>query len=248
MKLRTFLGKCYRKTFWRLHLAASVREFHRRQRELPDTPEGWIQITERYQGKGFFSDMRSWQVHSEMLQMFEHVSACQPSVILEIGTAKGATLLGWCRIASSKVISVDLPGGIHGGGYPAIKQSLYREFVADRPEVSLHLIQADSHVLATRKLAEEKLDGAPIDVLFIDGDHSYAGVRADFELWSPLVRPGGLVLFHDILPHKHVAHCEVDQLWNELKSQYRHEEFIANPEQGWAGIGVIEMSQANKSV
>lgn len=241
MKLRTFLGKCYRETFWKLHLAASVREFHRQQRELPDTPEGWIQITEQYRGKGLFSDMRSWQVHSEMLQMFEHVSAFQPSVILEIGTAKGATLLGWCRIASKKVVSVDLPGGIHGGGYPAIKQRLYREFVVGRAGVDLQLIQADSHSEATRKSVELVLAGDKIDVLFIDGDHTYDGVKADFELWSPLVRSGGMVIFHDILPHKVVAHCEVDQLWNELKPRYPHEEFISDPDQGWAGIGVLTM-------
>ncbi len=241
MTFRNFVGRCYRNFLAPIHLKASLAEVRALLRQYPDTPEGWIAITESYGGKGWFAGMKSWQVPSEFLQMQKRVLAAKPAVILEIGTAKGATLLGWCRIASSKVISVDLPGGIHGGGYPAIKQSLYREFVADRPEVSLHLIQADSHAPATRKLAEEKLEGSPIDVLFIDGDHSYAGVRADFELWSPLVRPGGLVLFHDILPHKHVAHCEVDRLWNELKTRYRHEEFIADPAQGWAGIGVIEI-------
>jgi predicted O-methyltransferase YrrM len=38
---------------------------------------------------------------------------------------------------------------------------------------------------------------AEIEVLFIDGDHSYEGARADFERWSALVRPGGHLLFHD---------------------------------------------------
>jgi predicted O-methyltransferase YrrM len=37
----------------------------------------------------------------------------------------------------------------------------------------------------------------PIDVLFVDGDHSEEGVRADFERWSPHVEPGGHLLFHD---------------------------------------------------
>ena len=39
--------------------------------------------------------------------------------------------------------------------------------------------------------------GVAIRVLFIDADHSYEGVRRDFELWSPLVAPGGLIIFHD---------------------------------------------------
>ncbi|MCH7526295.1 MAG: class I SAM-dependent methyltransferase [Planctomycetes bacterium] len=39
--------------------------------------------------------------------------------------------------------------------------------------------------------------GGPIRLLLIDADHSYEGVRRDFELWSPHVRPGGIVVFHD---------------------------------------------------
>jgi len=40
-------------------------------------------------------------------------------------------------------------------------------------------------------------DRGPIDVLFIDGDHSYEGVVRDVEAWVPHVKPGGLVMFHD---------------------------------------------------
>jgi hypothetical protein len=37
----------------------------------------------------------------------------------------------------------------------------------------------------------------PLELLFVDGDHSYEGARADFERWSAFVRPGGHLLFHD---------------------------------------------------
>ena len=37
----------------------------------------------------------------------------------------------------------------------------------------------------------------PLDVLFIDGDHSYGAVLADLETWAPQVRSGGMVLCHD---------------------------------------------------
>lgn len=37
----------------------------------------------------------------------------------------------------------------------------------------------------------------PVDFLFIDGDHSYEGLRGDWESWSPLVTPGGIVALHD---------------------------------------------------
>jgi predicted O-methyltransferase YrrM len=56
-------------------------------------------------------------------------------------------------------------------------------------EHKVHLIVADS-----RKIQPPSTE---IEVLFIDGDHSYEGARADFDRWSAFVRPGGHVLFHD---------------------------------------------------
>jgi hypothetical protein len=37
-------------------------------------------------------------------------------------------------------------------------------------------------------------------VIFIDGDHTYEGVKRDIELYFPLLKPNGLILFHDYLP------------------------------------------------
>jgi len=45
------------------------------------------------------------------------------------------------------------------------------------------------------------LNGEPLDFLFIDGDHTYEGVKRDFEMYSPLVRNGGIIAFHDIVKH-----------------------------------------------
>jgi predicted O-methyltransferase YrrM len=42
-----------------------------------------------------------------------------------------------------------------------------------------------------------------LDFLFIDGDHTYKGVKEDFEMYSPLVRKGGVIAFHDITKHPH---------------------------------------------
>jgi predicted O-methyltransferase YrrM len=47
----------------------------------------------------------------------------------------------------------------------------------------------------------ESYSGKAIRLLLIDADHSFEGVRADFELWSPYVAPGGLIVFHDYLMH-----------------------------------------------
>lgn len=45
--------------------------------------------------------------------------------------------------------------------------------------------------------AAKQLAGERFDFLFIDGDHSYAGLKADWDGWSPLIAPGGVVGLHD---------------------------------------------------
>ena len=53
----------------------------------------------------------------------------------------------------------------------------------------VHLVVADSRKVAPPSQA--------IELVFIDGDHSYEGARADFDRWGALVRPEGHLLFHD---------------------------------------------------
>jgi MMP 1-O-methyltransferase len=49
----------------------------------------------------------------------------------------------------------------------------------------------------------------PIDLLFLDGDHSYAAVRQDFEDWAPKVRPGGYLVMHDVVHPQHQGPARV---------------------------------------
>jgi predicted O-methyltransferase YrrM len=53
----------------------------------------------------------------------------------------------------------------------------------------VHLLVADS------RTADPPPE--PLELLFIDGDHSYEGAKADYERWRAFVRPGGHLLFHD---------------------------------------------------
>src|SRR4051794_36304815 len=53
----------------------------------------------------------------------------------------------------------------------------------------VHLLVGDSHTIDPPP--------EPLELLFVDGDHSYEGAKADFERWGAFVRPGGHLLFHD---------------------------------------------------
>lgn len=182
--------------------------------------------------------VRPKQVRSEIQQLAGLVSQHQPKAVLEIGTATGGTLFLWARMAApdATIVSVDLPGGVYGGGYPLWKAPLYRRFASKKQSVKL--LRRDSHSPATLEAVRNILD-EPLDFLFIDGDHSYDGVKQDFEMYAPLVRPGGIVALHDIVDCPPELLCEVKVYWDEIKHRGQHWEFIEDPAQGWAGIGAV---------
>jgi predicted O-methyltransferase YrrM len=164
--------------------------------------------------------------------------------VVEIGTYRGGTLWLWCQLAkpNARIVSIDLPGGAFGGGYDAAQAESFRSFARRNQELSL--MPADSHDPETLEALRRVLGSAEIDLLFIDGDHTYQGVRRDYEMYSPLVRPGGVVAFHDVLPHPAYPDCKVDVFWNELKSQVADcYEFVDAADVGdqpqWGGIGAI---------
>ena len=187
-------------------------------------------------GNHFF---KAKQLRNELMTLGELIAELRPECALEIGTSQGGTLLFLTRLASPQatIVSVDLPGGRFGGGYSAKRKRFYQRFARRRQR--LHLIQGDSHSSDVLALAKAALAEAPLDYLFIDGDHTYEGVKRDFELYSPLVRRGGIIAFHDIAEHPPEVGCEVDRFWDQIKSQYRHEEIIEDRRQGWAGIGML---------
>jgi predicted O-methyltransferase YrrM len=163
--------------------------------------------------------------------------------IVEIGTAQGGTLYTWCKIADSEalLISIDLPGGPFGGGYTLNDIKKFRNY--KRKYQKLCFLRKDSHKQETKNKLVEILDGRKIDLLFIDGDHSYRGVKKDFHLYSSLVKQNGLIVFHDILRHPQVPACKVDKFWNEIKHTYKNVEFIDEEDDRgwgqWGGIGII---------
>lgn len=166
-----------------------------------------------------------------------------PQVVVEIGTARGGTLYAWCQVAAPNalLVSIDLPGGLFGGGYTGDDVSTFRAY--GRSEQRLHFIRADSHASKTRSMLETILNGGHIDFLMIDGDHTYDGVRRDFEMYAPLVGQGNPIALHDTLPHPEGSSCEVERFWNEIRGEYRHTEFVdlgsdpLAPQYG--GIGVL---------
>lgn len=62
---------------------------------------------------------------------------------------------------------------------------------------TVRLIQGNSRAASTFQAVQAELGGGLVDLLFIDGDHEFAGVESDFLIYSRLVRPGGFLVFDD---------------------------------------------------
>ena len=169
----------------------------------------------------------------------------RPSTVVEIGTAQGGTLGALCEMATDDalIVSIDVPGGDFGGTSDVYGQRDTDKMASYANEGQrVEFIQADSQKVETVKALERILDGRRIDLLFIDGDHSYEGVKRDYELYSPLA--SGIIAFHDILEHTSEKRSQVHLLWEEIKNERTTREFChLGYEWGWGqwgGIGVIE--------
>jgi predicted O-methyltransferase YrrM len=183
--------------------------------------------------------IRPEQVRWEFRQLAAVVQELKPKAAMEIGTMRGGSLFALCRLSDARatVISLDLPGGRFGGGYHWFQAPIFRAFAGSNQ--SLYLIRGDSHDQGSKDKVQAALLGNQLDFLMIDGDHTYTGVRQDFEMYSPFVRRGGMVAFHDIVNHPSNTKCEVARFWNEIKHSFQNQEIIFDRGQGWAGIGIL---------
>jgi len=201
-----------------------------------------LESIKRYKGRGFYDKIRLAQEHNELRDLCIRVQKHKPKVIAEIGTWNGGTFYVWTRInpLAEKIISIDLPDGDYGGGYDEKRIKFFSEFTADRRNTSLSFIRGDSKSESTLKMLMSVLGKDTIDFLYIDGDHTYEGIKKDFEIYVKLMSPDGLVGFHDINTFK--DGYGVHKYWNEIKENYRHEEFI-KPGSRVMGNGLIYLKK-----
>lgn len=235
-KIGHSLGK---RVFWRQHLREAVRQLQEFRDQLP-TEAMLLTLPLLFRGKGYYRTLGMKQNLVELQSFVQFLEPQKVSSALEIGTMKGGTLYLWCQLSDprARIYSIDLPRGRFGGGYSSKLELLFHQF--KQPNQELLCIQGDSHSAATRTSFERALNGRSIDFLFIDGDHTYSGVKRDFEDYSPYVRQGGIVAFHDIVFNPaNSSDFEVWRFWQELKKSHPDAvEFIDPPNAQRRTIGI----------
>ncbi|QSI28775.1 glycosyltransferase [Variovorax sp. RKNM96] len=137
----------------------------------------------------------AWWTHTPFA--FWLISACKPGLLVELGTHNGVSYAAFCEAiarlkSATRSYAVDTwTGDAHAGELDARTYYELRDF-------------HDKHFGAFSELLKSTFDDAlpyfadnSIDVLHIDGFHTYEAVRHDFETWFPKLSSRAVVLFHD---------------------------------------------------
>jgi predicted O-methyltransferase YrrM len=208
--------------------------------------EAW-RVANEYTGFGEFETIRPSQRKSEVCSLIELLQTEKVRIACEIGSFLGGTLFMMTRVLpdNARIFSVDWPEAPASlGALPRARKPFHEGFARGNQQV--RVIYGNSRDRATINALIAELDQDRLDFLMIDGDHSLEGVEADFQNYSPLVREGGLIAFHDIVAEDterlYGYKFGADEVWQRIRTQYRATEFI-DPEtaelRNGGGIGVI---------
>lgn len=161
---------------------------------------------------------------------------------LEIGVARGDT---FHEVVSqmpnnSKAVAIDLPDCCWGFSDSIIH---IERALNDLSSIGYEIFCRFDDSRNTNSIELARVN-APFDLIFIDGNHSYKGVKADFENYGQM---GKFIAFHDIVDcmrsNRKGEKIEVPLFWQELKQEYPHKEFIVDGSN--MGIGIIWGHNAN---
>lgn len=160
------------------------------------------------------------------------ITSLKPNLLVELGTYYGESYFAFCQAIHEQKLqctayAVDTwHGDLHLGKYG---ESVYNEVA----------LWNEQHYGGWSTLLRMPFDNAAdrfapesIDLLHLDGLHTYEAVRRDFEKWFPKVRTGGVILLHDIV-ERHLD-FGVWKVWEELRQTYPSFEFHHS-----SGLGII---------
>lgn len=171
--------------------------------------------------------------HGHVFFAYDLVVNTKPEVIVELGTHKGHSFFSFSQAVkdnglNSKLYAVDTWKGDEHAGF-------YGDEVYNVVQSVIEKYYGAIYTCLKRKTFDEAVsdfEDNSIDILHIDGLHTYQAVKHDFENWLPKMKKNGVVLFHDIAVKE--KDFGVYRLWEELKRKYNFMEFYHSN-----GLGVL---------
>jgi hypothetical protein len=157
----------------------------------------------------------AWAGHEAFL--FTLMEAMRPRRYVELGTHAGESFFTACQHYASQgdygeAVAVDLWAGDHQAGFYG--ESVFRNF---REILARHYPVCGRYIRGSFAEAAGMFEPQSIDLLHIDGLHTYDAVREDYVTWRPKLTDHGVVMFHDTGEFQ--SDFGVWQLFDELKSE-----------------------------
>ena len=139
----------------------------------------------------------SWKGHRAFAEWL--TQRLQPKITVELGVDYGYSLFCLANNNPGRVIGIDLfEGDAHAGTREKNQHETVQQFATDNKYTNVTLIKGDFNELVKYWIA-------PIDILHIDGLHTYEACLMDFVNWGPHVSAAGVVLMHDITSYPDVT-------------------------------------------
>jgi hypothetical protein len=171
----------------------------------------------------------AWTPHLHFA--YDLVATLRPVLLVELGVDRGESYFAFCQAAAehqtgTRCFGVDTwRGDRHAGEYDETTYAQVCEHNRAYYESFSTLLRCDFDE------AQGRFQDQSIDVLHLDGLHTEDAVRHDLDSWLPKLRPGGLLLLHDVRVRS--KGFGVWKIWEELQKQSRSWTFEDGP-----GLGV----------
>ena len=157
-----------------------------------------------------------WEGHRDFA--YDLLQFVRPERLVELGSQYGCSLFSFCQAVrdfklDTEINAVDMWSGdigaeITGEEVYALVQKTAATYY---PEVNLHLFQMCFDD------ARPNFADNSIDILHIDGGHTFEDVEHDFTTWLPKLKENGIVLFHDVYSPIDQGSCDH---WEKTKKEY----------------------------
>lgn len=139
------------------------------------------------------SIMSAWTGHFDFAQWL--VFELQPKTIVELGVDYGYSSLTFASLNIGHVYGIDCFDGSETAYNRTDTETFVRHKISEMQLKNITLIKSYFDEAAANWRT-------PIDILHIDGTHTYEAVKNDFETWSKFVPDNGIILMHDtVVPH-----------------------------------------------
>ncbi|OGK21568.1 hypothetical protein A3C23_01655 [Candidatus Roizmanbacteria bacterium RIFCSPHIGHO2_02_FULL_37_13b] len=196
----------------------------------------WQYFDPKFEYEKIFPDL-NWPWAGHKYFIYDFIRNLKPKVIVELGTHKGTSFFSMCQAVkddklNSKLYAVDTWKGDKHSGF-------YNESVFELVNQIKNEYYAKEQIFLLKTTFDKAINDFAdnsIELLHIDGMHTYKAVKHDFDNWFDKVKKNGIIILHD--SNEKEKDFGVYKLWNELKKKYHSIEFYHSH-----GLGVMFVSR-----